>query len=307
MRILVEQLNGDTMELDVTPETTVREVKEELKGMHKGEDELSRDTTVVELILGAKKVTNEETVEELGLCEDSKVTVVFKKHVVQCTNKSGFGPDLDPEALVVVENPDSASEIQAWAFDDCIQVAKVIIPSSVTRIGTWAFTHCISLVSVNIPDSVTWIADGAFCGCSALTEVIIPHSITHVGVQAFAHCSSLRSASIPDSVTQIGESAFAGCTSLVAVNIPSSVTQIDVSAFEGCASLVSMTIPDSVTTIWDGAFDDCPQLTLTAPARLLGRHVSNVCKMVDNECGCGRCDWEWFLKGWVCTAHQSGE
>ena len=83
MRISVEQLSGDTLELEVTPDTTVREVKEQLKGMHTWEDELSRDTTVVELLLGDKKVVNEETVKMLGLCHGSKVTVVFRKNVVQ--------------------------------------------------------------------------------------------------------------------------------------------------------------------------------------------------------------------------------
>ena len=202
------------MELDVTPDTTVREVKEQLKGMHTWEDELSCDATVVELFFGEKKVTNEEKVEELGLCEDSKVAVVFKKNVVQCSNMSGFGPDLDPDALVIVEIPDSATEIEGWAFGDCIRVAKVIIPSSVTQIGQGAFSGCSSLAAVNIPDSVTWI----------------------------------------------GRAAFYRCT-----------------------SLVSMTIPDSVTEIEGGAFDSCPQLTLTAPARLLGPEVGQVSKMVAKE------------------------
>ena len=36
------------------------------------------------MILGDKKVANEETVEELGLCDASKVSVVFRKNLVQC-------------------------------------------------------------------------------------------------------------------------------------------------------------------------------------------------------------------------------
>ena len=85
------------------------------------------------------------------------------------------------------------------------------------------------------------------------------------------------------------------------------MTQIGAAAFYGCASLVSMTIPDSVTEIEGRAFHDCHQLTLTAPARLLDPQVSNVCKMVAKECVCGRCDWEWFLKGWVCPVHHTGQ
>ena len=134
--ILAEQLNGKTFDLEVTAEMSMRALKEQLKGMNEWEDELSRDTTVAEVILGEKKATNgKEMVEELGLCDGSKVTVVFRKNVVQCSNKSGLGLDLDPEALVIVEIPDEETEIEEGAFEDCEEVAKVMIPSSVTQIG----------------------------------------------------------------------------------------------------------------------------------------------------------------------------
>ena len=65
MRILVEQLNGETLDLEVTAETTMRAVKEQLKVMRKWGDELSHGATVVEVIMGDKKVMNEETLEGL--------------------------------------------------------------------------------------------------------------------------------------------------------------------------------------------------------------------------------------------------
>ena len=330
MQIAVERLNGETLELEVTPETKMGEVKEQLKRMHTWEDELSRDTALVDLIIGDKKVMSQETVEELSLSEDSKVTVVFKSNVVQCSNKWGYGPDLDRDALAIVKIPDSATEIEAEAFMNSNRVAQVIIPRSVTGIGDGALQLRCSLVSVTIPDSVRWIADGAFYGCSALKEVTIPNSITHIGLQAFAGCSSLVTVNIPNSVTQLGHCAFESCTSLVSVNIadsvrwiadgafyacraltevtiPNSIRYIGHNAFAGCSSLAAVNIPDSVTWIEPTAFADCYQLTLTAPARLLGSHVSKVCKMVAKNCGCGRCDWKWFLKGWVCPVRHKGQ
>ena len=283
MRILVEQLNGETFELEVTAEMTMRAVKEQLKRMHKWEDELGRDTTVVEVIFGDKKVMNEETVEELGICDGSKVTVVFRKNVVKCCDKGGLGPDLDPEALVIVEIPDSETEIQHRAFFDSLHMAKVIIPSSVTGIGFEAFGGCRSLVTMSIPDSVTRIGRFAFRGCVSLVTI-----------------------NIPDLVTLIGDCAFCCCSSLVTINIPNSVTLIESNAFSGCSSLTSVDIPDSVRDIGLDAFADCKQLTLTAPARLLGRHVSDVCKVVAKECRCGRCDWTWFCEGWVCPKRHCG-
>ena len=254
MRILGEQLNGETLDLEVTAEMTMEALKEHLKRVHTWEDELSRETAVVELIIGDKKVVNDKTVTELGLCDGSKVTVVFRKNVVQCLDKSGFGPDLDPDALVIVEIPDSETEIKAGAFEDCGRLNKVIIPRSVTQIG-----------------------DHAFQNCSALTEVIIPDSITHIGFQAFRFCRSLEMINIPESVTHIGGEAFQYCSSLVWVNIPDSVTQL------GALS-----------------FDFCSQLTLRAPMRLLGKGVSQDCKMVPKKCGCGQCDWTRFRDGLPC-------
>ena len=97
-RILLEQLNGETFELEVAAEMTMTDVKEQVKRMHEWKDELSCDTTVVDLILGDKKVTEEETLKELGLCDGSKVTVVFRNNVVQCSDMSSLRDFLDPEA-----------------------------------------------------------------------------------------------------------------------------------------------------------------------------------------------------------------
>ena len=307
MRILVEQLNGETFELEVTAEMSMRAVKEQVKRMHKWEDELSRDTTVVEVILGDKKVTNEEMVEELGLCEDAKVSLVFRKNVVRCSNRRGLGRDLDPEALVIVEIPDSETEIKAWAFQCCEHVAKVTIPRSVTRIGDDAFAGCSALAAINIPDSVTQVGPCAFMRCSSLATIRLPNSMTRIGDGAFERCSSLTSVDIPHSVTEIGTGAFANCTSLVTINIPDSVRQIGDHAFRDCSSLTSIDIPDSVTDIVPSAFQNCNQLTLRAPARLLDPHVLDVHKVVAKECGCGRCDWTWFGKGWVCPVRFPGK
>ena len=329
MRILVEQLNGETFELEVTAEMSMRALKEQLKRMRRWEDELSRDTTFVDLIMGDKKVMNEETVEELGLCDGSKVTVIFRKNVVKCCDKSGLSRDREPEALVIVEIPDSETEIGAQAFEKCRCLANVIIPSSVTQIGheaflgctnlvsitipnyvtqidAFAFSLCRSLVSVDIPDSVTQIGNGAFCDCTSLVTINIPLSVTQIRFGAFCGCSALTAVIIPDSIRSIGDEAFSGCSSLVTINIPDSVQQIWCRTFSSCGSLTSVDIPHSVTVIEGDAFSGCNQLTLTAPARLLGPHVGQVFEMVAKECRCDRCDWTWFSEGWVCPKRHCG-
>ena len=103
-RISVDQLNGETLEIEVVPEMTMREVKRQLKKMHLWEDELTRDTTVVEVIVEDKKVANEETIAELGLSAESKITALFKQNVVRCSTGCDSTLEAHQEALVVVGN-----------------------------------------------------------------------------------------------------------------------------------------------------------------------------------------------------------
>ena len=169
MRISVEQLNGETLVLEVTPEMRMREVKQQIKDMQTWEDELSRDTTFVEVIFGNKKLGHDETVAEVGLSEDSVVTGLLRQNIARCSSKGGIGPDIDPETLVIVEIPDSETEVGKSAFAFSKGVAKVIIPSSVSHIRDFAFQWCGALRVVTIPDSVTHIGWAAFHGCSQLT------------------------------------------------------------------------------------------------------------------------------------------
>ena len=306
MRISVEQLNGEVLVLEVTPEMKMREVKQQIKGMHAWEDELSRDTTFVEVIFGDRKLGNDETVAEVGLAADSVVTAIWRQNVARCSYKGGFGPDIDPETLVIVEIPDTETEIEPeteigeYAFGYCKRVAYVTILSSARHIERGAFAGCSALRHVTIPDSVTVIDKSAFQGCASLRSVTIPDSVRVIGNEAFADCSALRDVTIPDSVTDIGRMAFEYCHSLTSVSIPDSVTHIGTEAFAGCSALGNVTIPDSVIYIGYKAFAYCSQLTLRAPARLLCPELGAGIKTVANECGCRECDYTWFQDGWVC-------
>ena len=284
MRISVAQLNGQTLALEVLPEMTIRQVKQMIKGMGMWQDELSRDTTVVQLMLGDKTVSSFVTVAQAGLCEESKLSAVFKPNVGQWSNVDGFSPDVHLDALVIAKILDSETEIVPWAFSYADLLAKVIIPATVTHIGAYAFYGCGCLTNVNIPDSVIYMGDEIFYGCSSLVSVNIPNSVNHILNGAFTGCRSLTSVVIPDSLTHIG-----------------------VAAFLDCSSLETVTIPDSVTHIGNDAFSGCPRLTLTLPARLLRPEIGVDCTMVAKECGCGQCECSWFAKGWLCPPHHLGK
>jgi hypothetical protein len=87
---------------------------------------------------------------------------------------------------------------------------KTIIPDSVTQIEDGAFEDCESLTSINIPEGVTQIEAWEFRGCTSLTSITIPDSVTEIGYEAFIGCEQLKSVSIA-AKTHVDSSAFSGC------------------------------------------------------------------------------------------------
>lgn len=196
-------------------------------------------------------------------CRNKKVTNVEIPESVTEINNFAFE---DCTSLTSVTIPKGVTEIGFKTFAGCSSLTSVTIPNSVTRIDTRAFKGCKSLSSITIPDSVTEIFSYAFEGCSSLTSVTIPGSVTKSGYCVFLGCSSLTSVTISEGVRVIGGSEFEGCSSLTSVTIPDSVTEIDDYAFKGCSSLTSVSIPESVTRIGDYAFADCKSLaSITIP------------------------------------------
>ena len=175
MRISALQPSGETMILEVTPEMTGHELKQQIK---EGQpwDDLTRKTTRVEIIVGDHLLANDAKVWDTGVDADT-VSVIFKVNMVVCSNQSQMassGSEIDLELPLVVELPDHETKIAERAFDSCERLAKLIIPRSVTHIGFGAFVHCSILAGVTIPDSVTHIGNSAFEGCSSLGELDHP-------------------------------------------------------------------------------------------------------------------------------------
>ena len=194
IKISALQPSGEVMVLEITPEMTGCELKQQIK---EGQpwDELTRSTTGVEIIVGDNHLlANDAQVLNAGIAEDTVVSVVFKPNKVICSNKDAIasvGGIVDSELLLVVEIQYGETEICEGAFKFCTTLAKVTIPDSVTHIGTHAFAGCSSLANVTIPTSVTHIGDCAFQNCSSLANLTIPNSVTHIGAGAFQNCSSL--------------------------------------------------------------------------------------------------------------------
>ena len=192
--------------------------------------------------------------------------------------------------------PSSVTQINDYAFNDCIGLTGVTIPTGVTFIGYRSFLGCTGLPEVTLPSSLKTISGGAFQNCSSLSKMTIPASVTDVQWGAFAGCTGLKSFTvasgnnhfvtadgvlfnkdkteliqypagktgaytIPSSVTNIANMSFLGSVGLTEVTIPGSVKTISAYDFKDCKVLAKVTIPNSVTSIGWGAFDNCSALT----------------------------------------------
>ncbi|CAK9109882.1 unnamed protein product [Durusdinium trenchii] len=214
MEVSFRQLNGEAMVLEVMPEMTGRELKERIKDRQLWDDELTRKTTRVDILVGPSRLlTNDETAADAGLSPESDVTVILRRNIVTCSHKRElvqFGDEIDFTSLFAVQIPSGATEVVGHAFEDCRTLASVIIPDSVTKICQFAFDGCTSLETVPIPDSVSAIDFRAFAGCTSLTSVTIPDSVTHIEGEAFFGCHALT-VLLSNSRTWTGCETFSFC------------------------------------------------------------------------------------------------
>jgi hypothetical protein len=211
--------------------------------------------------------------------------------------------------------PNSVTNLEDSAFDECYKLTNITIPNSVTSIGEDMFALCFSLTNIIIPNSVTSMGNYTFASCLNLTSATVGNSVTSIGTNAFYQCFALTSITIPNSVTSIGQEAFIYCSNLTSVTIGNGVTNIGQFAFLGCPSLTNLTvsagnpdystangvlfdlnqtlliqypeglggsytIPNSVTSIGQLAFEKSPYLTSVT----IGNDVTNVGQQAFYDC-----------------------
>ena len=153
-RFSAVQPNGEILVLEVTPETTGRLLKQQIKD---GQcwDELTRRTTSVEIIVGdSQLLADDAKVLDAGIAEDSALTVVFKQNKVICSDQhaiASLGGIVDSQLFLAVEIPHGEIQILQDAFAGCYKLANLTVPDTVTHIGERAFRWCTSLAELDHP------------------------------------------------------------------------------------------------------------------------------------------------------------
>ena len=62
-------------------------------------------------------------------------------------------------------------KIEDYAFANCKQLEKIILPDGLKEIGAWAFFGCSGLREINIPDSLIVTGSWVFDECNNLKKI----------------------------------------------------------------------------------------------------------------------------------------
>lgn len=197
------------------------------------------------------------------------------------------------KSFTSVTLPDSLTDIDSGAFDNCDSLKEINIPEGVTYIGASAFYDCGALGEITFPESVAYIGEYAFYNVR-LSSVTFDGCSPEVASNAFYLCSSLKQvyasslgawvatafgnqyanplyyanslyvdgalvteAIIPEGVTSIGSYAFYDYDAMTSVVIPESVVSVGTYAFYGCSGLNTLDLPDNIETVGSNAFYNC--------------------------------------------------
>ena len=160
-----------------------------------------------------------------------------------------------------VVTPETLTEIRDDAFRGCYRLREVTL-TGVTKLGSGAFSDCLSLVTVKQPAALTDY-ESAYLGSDQIVEIVTngeravitdENGFLLFGSTLVGYDGRSTQITLPDTIQVIAPYAFYANTSLETVTIPSSVVKISEGAFKNCSSLKTLTVGEGVASIGTDAF-----------------------------------------------------
>lgn len=124
------------------------------------------------------------------------------------------------------------------AFQNCVDLERIIIPDTVIEIGDAAFNHCESLKNVKLSNNLSTIGKYVFYDCHKLTEINLPENLISISDYAFCN-AGLETLIIPEGVREIGKAAFQ-YTDMEGIYLPITLDKIGEDVFEVCDNLTDV-------------------------------------------------------------------
>ena len=179
----------------------------------------------------------------------------------------------------IIPDDGTVTTICAYAFSNCANLKKIVVPNSIRKIERYAFSGCSSLEEISIPfvgekaSNTSNTHFGYIFGAGSIEShnaVFIPQTLKTVVVtgacsiapSAFDRCRNIVSFTATSNIKNIGEFAFLECSALKFVRFEGALQNVGQSAFLDCVSLKEILLPNSIQNIGNGVFGNCPDVKI---------------------------------------------
>ena len=218
------------------------------------DEELSREIIVI-------SSTGHKYVDHLcNICHEYKPTDGFIFELLSNGTYQIVGCEGCTEARQIIPsvfNGICVTSISSNAFENCANMADIILPSSINHIESNAFKYNYDLMNVYYTGSLYDWCNIAFeneysnpmsYGQHFYTrdsdykfeekfELIIPENIASIGGYQFYNFDNITNVLLPKNIIIINSYAFNKCDKLEKIYIPNSIESIGTSAFANCSNL----------------------------------------------------------------------
>lgn len=239
---------------------------------------------------------------ELVVCPQAKGgTIDLPSNVISLANRS-FYLNKAIEELTFNNGIDGELTIGSYAFYECSNLSKIVLPNGLKTIGTYAFYNCNLLSEIVIPNTVEFIPQKTFYNCKSLSIVTFEDGTIPLEFGdgssvsdsygptyyygPFTNCDSLETLILPERLTIIGKYAFAGMDNIKTVYIPSTTTKIGDYAFYYCSGLTNLTfaenMPDLVIGAYAFAYSGITSLTLPKGLQVISSGAFQRCESIQS-------------------------
>lgn len=133
-------------------------------------------------------------------CDSLKSYVVSEENTTFANDEHGVIYSKDGSRLELIPSgftgeytvAQGTQVIGKSAGSGCAGLSKLVIPDSVTEIDRHAFQDCVSIKILQLGNGLQIIRAEAFRGCESLEVLTIPASVTYLDNNAFGLCDALR-------------------------------------------------------------------------------------------------------------------
>ena len=206
-----------------------------------------------------KKKSKERFFPFHSILNSGLLIIIVLFSVIDVT-KAGCSITPDSNGNVVIDN--TVISISDGDFNGCTDLISLEFTetSSLITIGGYAFNECTNLASVIIPASVVTISENAFYGCTSLASVTFGTNsqLDTIGNAVFKG-AIFTSIALPNTLTSIGNYAFyqSSLQTITMSNQLSRLISIGTSVFQQSV-LTEFICPQTLTSIGEAVFANTP-------------------------------------------------